>query len=77
MNDFDRLDEFELWVRDTFEGNYYIRDVREESEEVAEALDRAEGYLLLGSLFAVLLAGLAIALSARPIASAITIMSRS
>ncbi|MYA35169.1 MAG: FtsX-like permease family protein [Gammaproteobacteria bacterium] len=64
-DDFDRLDEFELWVRDTFEGNYYIRDVREESEEVAEALDRAEGYLLLGSLFAVLLAGLAIALSAR------------
>ena len=64
-DDFDRLDEFEQWVRDTFEGNYYIRDVREESEEVAEALDRAEGYLLLGSLFAVLLAGLAIALSAR------------
>ena len=64
-DDFDQLDEFEQWVRDTFEGNYYIRDVREESEEVAEALDRAEGYLLLGSLFAVLLAGLAIALSAR------------
>ncbi len=63
-DDFDRLDEFEQWVRETFEGNYYIRDVREESEEVAEALDRAEGYLLLGSLFAVLLAGLAIALSA-------------
>ena len=64
-DDFDALDEFELWVRDTFEGNYYIRDVREESEEIAEALERAEGYLLLGSLFAVLLAGLAIALSAR------------
>ena len=63
--DFDQLDEFEQWVRDSFEGNYYIRDVREESEEVAEALDRAEGYLLLGSLFAVLLAGLAIALGAR------------
>lgn len=64
-DDFDELDTFEQWVRDTYEGNYYIRDVREESEEVAEALDRAEGYLLLGSLFAVLLAGLAIALSAR------------
>ncbi len=64
-DDFDRLDEFEQWVRDSFDGNYYIRDVREESEEVAEALDRAEGYLLLGSLFAVLLAGLAIALGAR------------
>ena len=64
-DDFDQLDEFEQWVRDSFDGNYYIRDVREESEEVAEALDRAEGYLLLGSLFAVLLAGLAIALGAR------------
>ena len=64
-DDFDQLDSFEQWVRDTYEGNYYIRDVREESEEVAEALDRAEGFLLLGSLFAVLLAGLAIALSAR------------
>ncbi len=64
-DDFDQLDEFEQWVRDSFDGNYYIRDVREESEEVAEALERAEGYLLLGSLFAVLLAGLAIALSAR------------
>ncbi len=64
-DDFEQLDAFEQWVRETFDGNYYIRDVREESEEVAEALDRAEGYLLLGSLFAVLLAGLAIALSAR------------
>ncbi len=64
-DDFAALDEFEQWVDQTFDGNYPIRDVREESGEIAEALDRAEGYLLLGSLFAVLLAGLAIALSAR------------
>ena len=64
-DDFAALDEFEQWVDQTFDGNYHIRDVREESGEIAEALDRAEGYLLLGSLFAVLLAGLAIALSAR------------
>ncbi|MCY4269614.1 MAG: ABC transporter permease [Gammaproteobacteria bacterium] len=64
-DDFAALDAFEQWVNETFDGNYHIRDVREESGEIAEALDRAEGYLLLGSLFAVLLAGLAIALSAR------------
>jgi len=64
-DDLDDLDAFEQWVRDNFERDFYIRDVREESEEVAEALNRAESFLLLGSLFAVLLAGLAIALTAR------------
>jgi len=64
-DDLAALDAFEQWVGETFDGNYHIRDVREESGEIAEALDRAEGYLLLGSLLAVLLAGLAIALSAR------------
>lgn len=59
------LDDFEQWVRDEYDSEYYIRDVREESEEIAEALDRAESFLLLGSLFAVLLAGVAIALTAR------------
>lgn len=59
------LDAFESWVRANFERDFYIRDVREESEEVAEALNRAESFLLLGSLFAVLLAGVAIALSAK------------
>ncbi|MEX2468814.1 MAG: FtsX-like permease family protein [Pseudohongiellaceae bacterium] len=59
------LDSFEQWVRENFERDFYIRDVRDESEEVAEALNRAESFLMLGSLFAVLLAGLAIALTAR------------
>jgi len=59
------LDSFEQWVREEYDRQYYIRDVREESEEVAEALDRAESFLLLGSLFAVLLAGVAIALTAK------------
>lgn len=60
-----QLDQFEEWVRGQFERSFYIRDVREESEEVSEALNRAESFLMLGSLFAVLLAGLAIALTAK------------
>jgi len=61
------LDEFEQWFRgiEQWRGRYYMRDVRQESEEVSEALDRAESFLLLGSLFAVLLAGIAIALTAK------------
>ena len=61
------LDEFEQWFRDVeqWRGRYYMRDIRGESEEVSEALDRAESFLLLGSLLAVLLAGIAIALTAK------------
>ncbi|MDF1766488.1 MAG: ABC transporter permease [Gammaproteobacteria bacterium] len=59
------LDTFEAWVGETFEGEYRLRDVRDESQEVSEALNRAESFLLLGSLFAVLLAGVAIALTAK------------
>lgn len=59
------LDEFETWVDTEYEGEYRLRDVRDESEEVSEALSRAESFLLLGSLFAVLLAGVAIALTAK------------
>ncbi len=66
-DELERLDEFETWFREQEEwrGRYYIRDVRDESEEVSEALNRAESFLLLGSLFAVLLAGVAIALTAK------------
>ncbi|GAB5499343.1 MAG: ABC transporter permease [Pseudohongiellaceae bacterium] len=64
-DDLGELNAFEQWVREEYDRQYYIRDVREESEEVAEALDRAESFLLLGSLFAVLLAGVAIALTAK------------
>lgn len=59
------LDEFSGWVREYPEGNYRLRDVRDESQEVSDALTRGESFLLLGSLFAVLLAGVAIALTAR------------
>ena len=61
------LDEFESWFRaqEEWRGRFYMRDVRDESQEVADALDRAESFLLLGSLFAVVLAGVAIALTAK------------
>ena len=60
------LDEFESGsVPEEWRGRFYIRDVRDESQEVADALDRAESFLLLGSLFAVVLAGVAIALTAK------------
>jgi putative ABC transport system permease protein len=61
----DALETYSTWVRDQYEGLYRLRDVREESAEVSEALSRGESFLLLGSLFAVLLAGVAIALTAR------------
>ncbi len=59
------LDAFEEWVSEEYEGEYRLRDVRDESQEVSDALSRAESFLLLGSLFAVLLAGVAIALTAK------------
>jgi len=59
------LDSYQNWVQENYEGRFRLRDVREESAEVSDALDRAESFLMLGSLFAVLLAGVAIALTAR------------
>ena len=59
------LEDFEQWVLDTFDDQYRLRDVREESAEVSDALNKAESFLMLGSLFAVLLAGVAIALTAK------------
>lgn len=60
-----QLDDFEQWLEIEFDSEYRLRDVRDESEEVSDALNRAESFLLLGSLFAVLLAGVAIALTAK------------
>ncbi len=48
----------------TLEPNYVWRSIRDSSETIGGALDRAESYLLLGGLLAVLLAGVAVALSA-------------
>lgn len=59
------LDSFNVWLQEAYPNSYRLRDVRDESEEVADALNKAESFLLLGSLFAVLLAGVAIALTAK------------
>lgn len=61
----DSLDDFAAWLEVESPDRYRLRDVRDESEEVADALNKAESFLLLGSLFAVLLAGVAIALTAK------------
>ncbi|GJM14291.1 MAG: hypothetical protein DHS20C12_26940 [Pseudohongiella sp.] len=59
------LETFSEWIAEQYPGEYRIRDVRDESEEISDALSKAESFLLLGSLFAVLLAGVAIALTAK------------
>jgi putative ABC transport system permease protein len=59
------LEAFSEWISEEYPGEYRIRDVRDESEEISDALNKAESFLLLGSLFAVLLAGVAIALTAK------------
>ncbi len=59
------LESFTDWIDTEYEGEYRVRDVRDESEEISDALNKAESFLLLGSLFAVLLAGVAIALTAK------------
>lgn len=46
------------------EPNYAWRDIRDGSQAIGAALDRAESFLLLGGLLGVLLAGVAVALSA-------------
>ena len=59
------LDSLSEWIGEEYDGEYRMRDVRDESEEISDALNKAESFLLLGSLFAVLLAGVAIALTAK------------
>lgn len=61
----DDLGAYAEWLDSRTNGEFRLRDVRDESAEVADALNKAESFLLLGSLFAVLLAGVAIALTAR------------
>jgi putative ABC transport system permease protein len=51
-------------LRDDLAPHYRWQDVRSSSPTVGMALDRAESFLMLGALLAVLLAGVAVALSA-------------
>jgi len=51
-------------IRDDLRPNYGWRSIRDANASIGRALDRAESFLLLGGLLAVLLAGIAVALAA-------------
>ena len=51
-------------IREDLRPNYSWRSIRDVNNSIGRALDRAESFLLLGGLLAVLLAGIAVALAA-------------
>lgn len=59
------LERYKKWLQPKLEPSHRLLDVREGRPTVGSALDRAEQYLGLASLVAVLLAGVAIAMGAR------------
>ncbi len=59
------LQRYKKWLQPQLEPSHRLIDVREGRPSVGAALDRAEQYLGLASLVAVLLAGVAIAMGAR------------
>ncbi len=63
--DADTLEEFENWVKPLLNENSRIFGIKEGTEGIGSALDRGERFLLLGGLLGVILAGVAIALSAQ------------
>jgi len=59
------LTRFENWLRPRLDPNHRLFDVRDGNSSIGRALGRAERYLGLTSLLAVILAGVAIAMGAR------------
>ncbi len=59
------LDAMRAELGTELEGSFNWRDVRDSTPTIGTALDRAENFLMLGGLLAVLLAGVAVALSAQ------------
>jgi putative ABC transport system permease protein len=60
----DRLLEFTEWLGPQLDQDYRLVGVRESTRSIGNALERGEQFLLLGGLLGVVLAGVAIALSA-------------
>ncbi len=59
------LTRFTTWLKPRLGANHRLLDVRDENTSIGRALGRAERYLGLTSLLAVILAGVAIAMGAR------------
>jgi putative ABC transport system permease protein len=59
------LESFETWVKPRLPKGSRIFGVKEGAEAIGSALEKAERFLLLGALLGVILAGVAIALSAQ------------
>jgi len=60
----ERLDGLRQELEPQLAPNYRWRGIQEANRSIGDALERAESFLLLGSLLAVILAGVAVALSA-------------
>lgn len=63
--DRDAIGKFEAWVKPRLPKGSRIFGVKEGAEAIGSALEKAERFLLLGALLGVILAGVAIALSAQ------------
>lgn len=61
----DKLKELDDWVKPKLGNDYRLIGVRESTRGIGNALERAESFLLLGGMLGVILAGVAIALSAQ------------
>lgn len=59
------LTRFKIWLTPHLEPNHQLLDVRDDKSSIGRALERAERYLGLTSLLAVILAGVAIAMGAQ------------
>ncbi len=59
------IEDFSAWVKPKLDENSRLIGVKQGTQGIGNALDRAERFLLLGGLLGVILAGVAIALSAQ------------
>lgn len=64
------MQDYENWLKPQLGPSHRWQDVRSGRPTIAKAIDKAERYLLLGGSLAVMLAGIAIAMSARQYARA-------